>query len=135
MFYSIVARQPVFSTTTFSADAVATIKGLLIVDDKARLGSDALGVQKIMTSPFFAEVDFDKVYSKEVPIPFIPNVSGEQDTKYVPKTYLMAQAEDSICEAKPSASVDFDFKEFAYSGEKSEGVGKFESSHSLNLAS
>ena len=117
MFYSIVARPPAF-TPQFPADAVTTIKSLLIVDDKARLGSSERGAKAIMESPFFASVNFDDVYDGKFPIPFVPDVSGELDTKYVPKTYLMTHAEDSICEVKPAESVNANFNTFSYPGEK-----------------
>ena len=64
---------------------VSVCVGLLTVDGTQRLGSQAGGVGDIKTSPFFADVDFAKVDGKKIPVPFIPDVSGELDTKYVPK--------------------------------------------------
>ena len=55
------------------------------MDVGQRLGAKAAGVADIKASPFFADVDFSKVDGKEIPIPFLPDVSGELDTKYVPK--------------------------------------------------
>jgi hypothetical protein len=117
MFYSIVARAPTFPST-FSTAAVTTIRGLLTVDPEARLGSDARGAKSIMESAFFAEVNFESVFRMELPIPFKPDVSGELDTKYVPKAYLMAAAEDSMSDSKPVAPAEADFKEFSYLGEQ-----------------
>ena len=118
MFCNIVARSPVF-TSNFTPEAIETIKGLLTVNAKSRLGSEENGAKAIMNSPFFAPVNFDQVYNKEVPVPFLPDVSGESDTKYVPKAYLMAQAENSICEIKPAPGLDANFNEFSYAGENS----------------
>ena len=59
--------------------------GLLTVDSKERLGAKAKGVAELKSSAFFADIDFAKVDEKAIPPPFMPNVSGELDTKYVPK--------------------------------------------------
>lgn len=116
MFYNIIAKKPHFSDR-FSPEAKETITGLLTVDVGQRLGAKAAGVADIKASPFFADVDFSKVDGKEIPIPFLPDVSGELDTKYVPKVYLMAQAEDSFCAPDSSTKqVDESFNDFAFAG-------------------
>ena len=46
---------------------------------------------------------------------YIPDVSNELDCKYVPKTYLRAEAKDSICK-KVKGDDKLDFQEFTYMG-------------------
>ena len=59
--------------------------GLLTMNDSQRLGATSGGVTELKESPFFKDIDFGKVDRKELPPPFLPDVSGELDTKYVPK--------------------------------------------------
>ena len=120
MFYRIINTEPSFPPT-FSQEGVVCIRGLLRVDETERLGSGPRGAQDIMESDFFKVIDFDKLFRREIPPPFVPEVVNEFDTKYVPKVYLQADAKDSIDE-KPVGKRKNDhnpvFEEFTFAGEK-----------------
>lgn len=120
MFYRIINTAPGFPPH-FSAEACDCIRGLLTVNEKERLGSKVStgnGAKDIMESSFFASIDFDALYRKEVPPPFRPEVINELDTKYVPKTYLQAVAKDSFVENK-KGDVNPNFEAFTFAGEQS----------------
>lgn len=122
MFYRIINTEPSFPQT-FSQEAVVCIRGLLRVDESERLGSGPRGAQDIIESDFFKVIDFDKLYRREIPPPFVPEVANEFDTKYVPKVYLQADAKDSMTDEKPAGKKgrgDHNpvFEEFTFAGEK-----------------
>ena len=123
MFYNIIAKKPTFGPN-FTPEAVATITGLLIVDDKERLGSKGSGVRELKESPYFVSTNFEAVYQQELTPPFIPDVSGELDTKYVPKVYLNAEAEDSFSAPGVEKSIDANFNDFAFAGESTTAAMK-----------
>ena len=120
MFYRIINTAPGFPPH-FSAEACDCIRGLLTVNEKERLGSKVStgnGAKDIMECPFFATIDFAALNRKEIPPPFRPEVINELDTKYVPKTYLQAEAKDSFVENK-KGDVNPNFEAFTFAGESS----------------
>ena len=115
MFYRIINTEPSFPGT-FSKQACDCIRGLLRVNENERLGSGDNGALDIQKTDFFATIDFDKLYKKEIPPPFHPDVSNELDTKYVPKAYLQAEAKDSIAEPPKRGDVGANFEAFTFAG-------------------
>ncbi|ETV67311.1 AGC protein kinase, variant 3 [Aphanomyces astaci] len=62
----------------FPKDAKSLVRGLLNRDPKARLSGDA-----IQSHPFFASIQWTKLYQRQVPAYWTPDLSSETDTKYV----------------------------------------------------
>lgn len=89
----IINSEPNFPSH-FTSHAKEVLKLLLHKEPSCRLGTK--GASEIKTSSFFILIDFEKLECKEVKPPFKPDVEDESDTKYVPRTYLQAKAEDSI---------------------------------------
>ena len=116
MFQRIISTDAAIPST-FSPQAKECLRGLLTRDPSARLGS-ANGAIDIMTSPFFATIDFVALLKKEIAPPFKPDVSNEFDTKYVPKFFLDTKAVDSIDKSRTkSKQNDVNFDAFTYQGE------------------
>jgi hypothetical protein len=118
MFYRIINTAPGFPPH-FSVEACDCIRGLLTVNEKERLGSKVAtgnGAQDIKDCAFFASIDFEALDRKEIPPPFRPEVVNELDTKYVPKTYLQAEAKDSFVENK-KGDQNPNFEAFTFGGE------------------
>jgi serine/threonine protein kinase len=127
MFYRIINTAPGFPPH-FSSEACDCIRGLLTVNEKERLGSKAAtgnGAKDIMECPFFASIDFEALDRKEIPPPFRPEVVNELDTKYVPKTYLQAEARDSLVVNK-KGDVNPNFEAFTFGGESAMTGGEEE---------
>jgi hypothetical protein len=115
MFYRIINTAPSFPPT-LSLEACDVIRGLLNAKEEERLGSKQMGgAQSIMSTPFFSVIDFDALLRKEIEPPFKPDVVNEFDTKYVPKTFLDAEAKDSLAESKKGEHQNFDA--FTFAGE------------------
>lgn len=117
MFYRIINTPPMFPPT-FSSEACECIRGLLTVKEDDRLGSPKLGgAQSIMRTAFFSTINFDALMRKEIPPPFTPEVANEFDTKYVPKTYLQAEAKDSFSEPGRKGEANPNFEAFTFAGD------------------
>lgn len=60
------------------------MKNLLIGDLTKRFGNLRAGSSDIFTHGWFAEVDWDKLYRREIPAPYVPKIDGEGDaSQYV----------------------------------------------------
>jgi len=66
--------------TGFNSKAVDLIKCFLRADLSERYGNMNHGTEDIFAHPWFEEVVWDTLYRKEVPAPFIPQISGEGDS-------------------------------------------------------
>ncbi|CAE7364614.1 pkgB [Symbiodinium microadriaticum] len=115
MFYRIINTAPSFPPQ-FSTEACDCIRSLLNVSEQDRLGSGPRGARDIMESAFFSSIDFDALNRRELAPPFRPDVVNELDTKYVPKTYLQAEARDSVVEKK-RGEVNPNFEAFTFRGD------------------
>lgn len=56
------------------------LQKLLAREPELRLGSGPTDAQEIMSHPFFQGVDWDSVYQKSIPAPFVPTLQNEIDT-------------------------------------------------------
>ena len=115
MFYRIINTAPSFPPQ-FSTESCDCIRALLNVSEQDRLGSGPRGARDIMETAFFSSIDFDALNRRELPPPFLPDVVNELDTKYVPKTYLQAEARDSVVETK-KGEVNPNFEAFTFRGD------------------
>jgi len=53
---------------------------LLTRDPEKRLGSGSTDALEVMAHPYFSEINFDDLYQKRVPPPFIPTLQSATDT-------------------------------------------------------
>jgi hypothetical protein len=69
----------------FSEEAVDILKGLMALNPKARLGRN--GGQEIKAHQFFRDLNWDALYSKKIPRPFMPQIMDERDLGYFDKVF------------------------------------------------
>ena len=53
---------------------------MLQKDPKQRLGGDKSDAAAVKSHPFFKSIDWDKLYRKELPVPYMPEVKDKLDT-------------------------------------------------------
>eukprot|EP01035_Chromulina_nebulosa_P020360 gene20360-26425_t len=117
MFHRIV-KENVKIPSTFSPQAADCISGLLNRNYNLRLGCGGNGALDIMSNPFFASIDFVKLFNREITPPYKPDVINEQDTKYVPKFFLDTKAVDSVAKnSSTSNKNNTQFESFTYAGD------------------
>jgi serine/threonine protein kinase len=93
IYDSILADEPFFPTY-MSTDATDFIQGLLTREPMSRLGSGIYGADGVMAHEFFTDINWDILYRKQVPAPFIPTVASRTDvSNFDPEfTHLDPQA-------------------------------------------
>lgn len=69
-------RYPSYFTST----AISLLRSLLTADLSKRFGNLARGSTDIFSHEWFQEVDWETLYRKEIPAPYIPKVDGEWDS-------------------------------------------------------
>ncbi|KAF8608053.1 Pkinase-domain-containing protein [Ceratobasidium sp. AG-I] len=63
----------------FEAGAVELMRGLLVTDLSLRLGNMSGGSNEIFSHPWFSEVPWQKLATKEVQPPYVPQLGGDGD--------------------------------------------------------
>lgn len=65
--------------TYFDATAKELLKNLLVGDLSKRFGNLRGGAADIFLHPWFNEVDWEKLYRREIPAPYVPRIEGDGD--------------------------------------------------------
>ncbi|KAL9647939.1 hypothetical protein ABK040_008209 [Willaertia magna] len=109
--YELILKAPLKFPNNVPSDAQSLLKGLLERDESKRSGS-----VEVRSHPFFKDIDWDKLYYKEIPAPFKPELNDGDDTKYVDNEFKSERIRDSI--ATPvSGDANKSFEGFEYSRE------------------
>jgi Protein kinase C terminal domain. len=53
-------------------------------------------VAEIKKHPFFEQINWQSLYKKEIPAPFLPNVNGPRDLRYFDKMFTEVAPDDSV---------------------------------------
>ncbi|RSH87230.1 camp-dependent protein kinase catalytic subunit [Saitozyma podzolica] len=77
--YEKIIAGKVRYPTYFDVLAKELLKNLLVGDLTKRYGNLRAGSSDIFAHPWFAEVDWDKLYRREIPAPYVPKIEGEGD--------------------------------------------------------
>jgi serum/glucocorticoid-regulated kinase 2 len=91
-----VLRFPPF----LSEPCKGIIVGFLNRDPRKRLGS-AADVEDVKAHPFFRDLNFEKLYRKEIPSKYKPELKGEEDSSNFDKEFTSEPVVDSV--VAPSA--------------------------------
>lgn len=67
--------------SAMSPPARDLISGLCTVDVSKRLGNIAGGAQRVKEHPWFQDIDWQKMYNREVQGPIVPHLRGPADTR------------------------------------------------------
>ncbi|CAJ0763871.1 15311_t:CDS:10 [Entrophospora sp. SA101] len=126
MYRRILFGKLKFPKGFFSDDAKSLIKGLLARNPHNRLGSNG-DAEDLKRHPFFANVDWNALYNKQVPPPFKPNVTSEDDTSCFDPAFTEEQIDywpsltKNISRNGTNASIASELNDtfvgFTYSGE------------------
>ena len=79
IYDAILADEPLYPIH-MPRDSVSILQKLLTREPELRLGSGPTDAQEIMSHAFFRNINWDDVYHKRIPAPFIPQISSATDT-------------------------------------------------------
>jgi hypothetical protein len=82
----------VLASAHLSDEACTTIVALLEKQPLKRLGSNG-GLIAVRKSPFFRELDWEKLIAEELTPPFVPELNGDRDLKYFSDEFLSLSVE------------------------------------------
>jgi serine/threonine protein kinase len=63
----------------FTEEAKDLIRKLLKPNPSTRLGSGKKGIAEIKQHKFFKSIDWEKIFNKEYPVPFLPNIRSDSE--------------------------------------------------------
>jgi RAC serine/threonine-protein kinase len=79
ILFELILKEEIRLPANLSPDAKDILSKLLIKDPKYRLGGGENDGREIMEHPFFASMDWKKLYNRELKPPFIPRIAKEDD--------------------------------------------------------
>jgi serine/threonine protein kinase len=79
IYDAILADEPLYPIH-MPRDSVSILQKLLTREPELRLGSGPTDAQEIMSQPFFRNINWDDVYNKRYPAPFMPQITSATDT-------------------------------------------------------
>eukprot|EP00128_Syssomonas_multiformis_P004724 Colp12_sorted_trinity150504_noHs@10514 len=110
-----ILRERLYLPHYLSPDGKDLLRKLLKRNPAARLGSSDDGGQQVMQHPFFAAIDWEALYNRQVAPPFKPRVMDENDVSNFDSKFTTQMPVDSPCDSSMlSESVNDVFKGFTY---------------------
>jgi len=81
--------------------------------------------EKIKRHPFFKSIDWNLLIEKKIPPPFIPEVTGKEDTSNIDSTFTdeVVTIDDENDPGPPEEDAAETFENFTYNGDESDVVG------------
>lgn len=79
IYDAILADEPLYPIH-MPRDSVSILQKLLTREPELRLGSGPTDAQEIMSHAFFRNINWEDIYHKRVPAPFIPTIKSRADT-------------------------------------------------------
>ncbi|KAL4785549.1 kinase-like domain-containing protein [Aspergillus varians] len=79
IYDAILADEPLYPIH-MPRDSVSILQKLLTREPELRLGSGPTDAQEVMSHAFFRNVNWDDIYHKRVPPPFMPTITSATDT-------------------------------------------------------
>lgn len=79
IYDAILADEPLYPIH-MPRDSVSILQKLLTREPELRLGAGPTDAQEVMSHAFFRNINWDDIYHKRVPPPFMPTISSATDT-------------------------------------------------------
>lgn len=116
IYDAILADEPLYPIH-MPRDSVSILQKLLTREPELRLGSGPTDAQEIMSHAFFRNVNWDDVYHKRVPAPFIPTVKSRTDTSNFDSEFTSVTPVLTPVQSVLSQAMQEEFRGFSYSAD------------------
>lgn len=80
IFGAILSDEPLYPIN-MARHSVSILQALLTRDPSKRLGSGPNDARDVMAHPYFANINWDEIYHRRVPPPYIPKIDSPTDTR------------------------------------------------------
>ena len=93
----------------FDPWAVDLLRKFLTHDVSERYGNLKYGSKDIFAHPWFSEVNWERLYRKEIPAPYVPRIEGEGDASQFERYQENDLSEYGVMGPDPYADLFLDF--------------------------
>ncbi|CAK1357913.1 Serine/threonine kinase [Cercospora beticola] len=116
IYDAILADEPLYPIH-MPRDSVSILQKLLTREPELRLGSGPTDAQEIMSHAFFRNVNWEDVYYKRVPAPFLPTVKSRADTSNFDSEFTSVTPVLTPVQSVLSQAMQEEFRGFSYSAD------------------
>jgi len=112
LLFELILHEELRVPDHLSPLAKDILQKLLDKNPQTRLGGSPGDGKDVMAHPFFGPIDFQKLYNREIPPPFIPQIKDEYDTSNFDRMFTEEPAKLSPPETGALAEADDAFANF-----------------------
>ncbi|KAF2018738.1 calcium-independent protein kinase C [Aaosphaeria arxii CBS 175.79] len=116
IYDAILADEPLYPIH-MPRDSVSILQKLLTREPELRLGSGPTDAQEIMSHAFFRNINWDDVYHKRIPAPFVPQISSATDTSNFDTEFTSVTPVLTPVQSVLSQAMQEEFRGFSYSAD------------------
>jgi serine/threonine protein kinase len=99
LYRNIKYNDPKLDMPYLSEPARDICRRLLTKDPEKRLGAGERGAQEIREHPWFDSINWELIYEKKIPPPYIPQLDNQCDTKHFPAEFVNIKLSPSDMES------------------------------------
>ncbi|KAF2833170.1 hypothetical protein CC86DRAFT_5850 [Ophiobolus disseminans] len=116
IYDAILADEPLYPIH-MPRDSVSILQKLLTREPDMRLGSGPTDAQEIMSHAFFRNINWDDIYHKRVPAPFVPTITSATDTSNFDTEFTSVTPVLTPVQSVLSQAMQEEFRGFSYSAD------------------
>ncbi|KKY16277.1 putative protein kinase c [Diplodia seriata] len=116
IYDAILADEPLYPIH-MPRDSVSILQKLLTREPELRLGSGPTDAQEIMSHAFFRNINWEDVYHKRIPAPFVPAITSATDTSNFDQEFTSVTPVLTPVQSVLSQAMQEEFRGFSYSAD------------------
>ncbi|KAL5614901.1 hypothetical protein BROUX41_004980 [Berkeleyomyces rouxiae] len=116
IYDAILSDEPLYPVQ-MPRDSVSILQKLLTREPDQRLGSGPTDAQEIMSQPFFRSINWDDIYHKRVPPPFMPQIKSATDTSNFDSEFTSVTPVLTPVQSVLSQAMQEEFRGFSYTAD------------------
>ncbi|CEL03272.1 hypothetical protein BJX68DRAFT_46111 [Aspergillus pseudodeflectus] len=116
IYDAILADEPLYPIH-MPRDSVSILQKLLTREPELRLGSGPTDAQEVMSHAFFRSVNWDDIYHKRVPPPFMPKIDSPTDTSNFDQEFTSVTPVLTPVQSVLSQAMQEEFRGFSYTAD------------------
>ncbi|KAK6495490.1 Serine/threonine kinase [Arthrobotrys musiformis] len=116
IYDAILSDEPLYPIH-MPRDSVSILQKLLTREPELRLGSGPTDAQEIMSHAFFRNVNWDDIYNKRVPSPFLPQISSPTDTSNFDQEFTSVTPVLTPVQSVLTQAMQEEFRGFSYTAD------------------
>jgi len=116
IYDAILADEPLYPIH-MPRDSVSILQKLLTREPDQRLGSGPTDAQEVMSQPFFRNVNWEDIFHKRVPPPFMPAIKNATDTSNFDSEFTSVTPVLTPVNSVLSQAMQEEFRGFSYTAD------------------